>query len=348
MERVVLSAIYTALIITVNASADMEVVHSDYGTVNVAGYCIGRYDHRWGATEPGSFSVRAITAMVYGDIFEYARYYFLADFSKPDVLVDGYGALKVIPYTEIKFGQFLVPFGLETNQSTSKILCIDRSLISTRVAPARPTRDIGAMVEISYCPQDSPFYFRLGTAVINGTGINKRDDNKYKDLAARVSANPLPFGFFGCLTTEGYFYYGKVNIERDDPNVGGRILYGGAIALDKPWFSVQGEYMKGSTDTEPVPGFPYTLDTNGFYLQGSYKQRTPLPWLHTVEPLVRYEIYNPDQHAPNDRQAVVTGGVNVHFAEPHHCKLMVNYSWWNEEGNELNNDLIAAQFSVRF
>lgn len=348
MGKAIFRITATTLFITVFASADMEVVHSDYGTVNVAGYCISRYDNPRSGAEPGSFSIRAITPIVYGDIFEYARYYFLADFSEPDVLIDGYGALKVIPYTEIKFGQFLVPFGLETNQSTSKILCIDRSLISTRVAPAPPARDIGAMVEVGYYSENSPFYFRFGVAVVNGTGVNTRDDNNSKDLAARVSANPFPFGFFGCLTAEGYFYYGKVNVEGDERNVGDRVLYGVAVALDKPWFSVQSEYMKGSTDTEPVPGFPYTLDTDGFYVQGSYKQRTPLRWLHTIEPLARYEIYNPDQHTPGDRQAVITGGVNIHFAEPHHCKLMVNYSWWDEEGTELNNDLIAAQFSVRF
>jgi hypothetical protein len=348
MRKFIPLIIAAVLSAAINASADAEVLHSDYGTVNVAGYCIGRYDHRWGAVEPGSFSVRAITPIVYGDIFKYARYYFLADLSKPDVLVDGYGALKIIPYTEIKFGQFLVPFGLETNQSTSKILCIDRSLISTGVAPARPARDIGAMIEVGYCPEESPFYLRFGTAAVNGTGVNRRDDNKYKDIATRVSLNPLPFGFFDCLITEGYFYYGKVNVGGDPGNAGDRVMYGAAVALNKPRFSVQGEYMKSSTDTEPIPGFPYTLETNGFYAQGSYKQRTPLPWMHTLEPLARYEVYNPDQHMPDDRQAVITGGVNVHFAEPHHCKLMVNYSWWNEEGIELNNNVIAAQFSVRF
>lgn len=330
------------------ASADIEVVHSDYGTVNLAGYCIGRYDYCRDGVEPGSFSIRAVAPMVYGDVFEYGGYFILAYLNKPDVLIDAYGTFKAIPYTEIKVGQFLIPFGLETNQSTSKILCIDRSLISTNIAPAPPARDIGAMVETAYSPDNSPFYLRFGAAVVNGTGVNTRDDNKHKDLAARVSVNPLPFAFFEGFTAEGYFYYGKVNINDDPVNPGDRVLYGGAVALDKPWFSVQGEYLAGSTDTEPIPGFAYKLESDGFYVQGSYKQRTPLLWLHTIEPLARYEVYNPDRHVADDRQAVYTGGVNVHFAEPHRCKLMVNYSWWEEESDKTNNDLIAAQFSVRF
>lgn len=342
MRTKVLLIVAFVLLTAVPVSADIEVVHSDYGTVNVAGYCIGRYDYRWDGAEPGSFSIRAVAPIVYGDVFKYGGYFFLAYLNKPDVLIDAYGTFKAIPHTELKVGQFLVPFGLETNQSTSKILCIDRSLISTRIAPAPPARDIGAMVELAYCSENSPFYLRVGTAVVNGTGINRRDDNKYKDIAARASVNPLPFGFLDGLTTEGYFYYGKVSINDDPANIGDRLLYGGAVALDKPRFSVQGEYLVGSTDTEPVPGFPYEFETDGFYVQGSYKQRTPLPWLHTIEPLARYEIYNPDRHATDDRQNVITGGVNVHFAEPHRCKLMVNYSLWKEEANEVENNLIAS------
>lgn len=348
MRKSTLVIYAVALYAAVPVSADIEVVHSDYGTVNVAGYCIGRYDYSLDDVEPGSFSIRAVAPIVYGDVFKYGGYFILAYLNSPDVLIDAYGTFKAVPYTEFKVGQFLVPFGLETNQSTSKILCIDRSLISTRVAPAPPARDIGVMAEVAYRPKNSPFYLRVGTAVVNGTGVNRRDDNNCKDLAARVSVNPLPLDFLDGLKTEGYFYYGKVSINDDPANIGDRFLYGGAVALDKPRFSVQGEYMLGSTDTEPVPGFPYKLESDGFYVQGSYKQRTPLPWLHTIEPLARYEIYNPDRHAPDDRQTVITGGVNVHFAEPHRCKLMVNYSVWKEEANEVDNDLIAAQFSVRF
>jgi hypothetical protein len=148
MGKAILRITAATLFITVFASADIEVVHSDYGTVNVAGYCISRYDNPRSGAEPGSFSIRAVAPIVYGDVFKYGGYFILAYLNRPDVLIDAYGTFNAIPYTEFKVGQFLVPFGLETNQSTSKILCIDRSLISTRVAPAPPARDIGAMVEV--------------------------------------------------------------------------------------------------------------------------------------------------------------------------------------------------------
>jgi hypothetical protein len=347
-----------ALLAAGAAGADYEVVKSTHGNLIISGYAIGRYTYRFGDVDAGgppttsTFSARSASLIFRGDIFEYAGYFIYVDPACDDVLIDAYGTLNVIPHTGLTVGQFLVPFSRESYTSTSKLLMVDRSMVSANVAPPLG-RDVGAQLEYALRPEGNPRWATVAVAGINGSGPNRPDENTSKDLAVRVAANPLPWEETKGLTVEGYYYLGKPEFyDPDNPlerwGTADGVRYGGCLAFDNKTFSLQTEWLRRHTTYERPYGATYEYAEGGYYVQGSYKIPAPLPWLQIVEPCGRWESYDPDADRAGDATDAVTGGVNLHFDPDHHCKFMANSQHFLEEETAVDNDKVSAQFQVRF
>ncbi|MGD8718831.1 MAG: porin [Candidatus Zixiibacteriota bacterium] len=334
----------------VPALADYEVVTSTHGNLILSGYAIGRYTYVQGDPEvPGNeatstFSLRSASLIFHGDIFKYAGYCILVDGVASPALIDGFGTLNVIPNTEFKMGQFLVPFSRESCTSTSKLLLIDRTAVSTAIAPPLG-RDVGAQFEYSLKPEGKPYWGAFALAGINGAGPNTADDNRAKDVALRVMGNPCPWEDFAPLTLEGYYYFGRPELGMGVDATGRR--YGVAAAFDHERFTVQTEYL-GREVTVDFAGVETSISAGGYYLQASYKHPLPWEWLQIVEPAARFESFDPNDSQPDDGVGAITGGVNLHFDPGHHCKFMANYERVTEEGPDVDNDVISGQFQIRF
>jgi hypothetical protein len=336
------------------AYAEVEVVHSDYGTLNVAGYALGRYTWQDGelpdghSTATSTFTLRSASVIMSGNVFEYAGYMVYFDAALSPALMDAYGTFKAIPQTELRMGQFLVPFGRESCTSTSKILFCDRSMATAAIAPPMG-RDVGAQAEVTLKPEGRNYWGAFALAGVNGTGPNQPDENAPKDLAFRVMGNPLSMDVLKSLTLEAYYYYGKPDVAAMPAGIGTEPRFGVAAAFDHDLFSLQGEYLTrsltlaGNDEREEI-----TLKRGGYYLQGSYKWALGAAWLQTIEPCARWEAYDPDKDADDDASTAVTGGVNFHFDGGHHCKLLLNYESIGEQGDAVDNDKASAQFQVRF
>ncbi len=344
--------ILTLLLSAAGAGADFEVVKSTHGNLIISGYAIGRYTYQQGdeagvgAPTVSTFSLRSASLIFRGDVFKYAGYFIYFDAVYSPALMDAYGTLKVIPHTEIRAGQFLVPFSRESYTSTSKLLLIDRSMVSANVAPPLG-RDIGAQLRFRLRSDDRPDWASLAVAGVNGSGPNRVDENVAKDVAVRVAGNPLPWAATTGLTFEGYYYLGKPYLTPYGTGDGSR--YGGCVAFDHERFTFQGELLyREQTFHEPAGAGTLDLSDGGYYLQGSYKHPLPWPWFQLVEPAARWERYDPARDVPGDAAEAVTGGLNLHFDPGHHCKLMVNYQHFVEETSPLDNDKTSAQFQVRF
>jgi hypothetical protein len=333
------------------ARADYEVVKTTHGNLIICGYAIGRYTYQYGdeagtATPTVStFSLRSASLIFRGDVFKYAGYFIYLDPVYSPALVDAYGTLKVVPHTKFLAGQFLVPFSRESYTSTSKLLLIDRSMVTLNVAPPLG-RDVGAQLEFKLESEDRPEWTSVAVAVVNGSGPNRLDENVAKDVAVRVAGNPLSWSGTKGLRLEGYYYRGKPYSAVFGTGDGDR--YGGCVAFDHERFTFQGELLYRERTFMPAPGGTVDFSDAGYYLQGSYKQPLPWPWLQIVEPAARWERYDPARAAPDDAVDAVTGGVNLHFDPGHHCKFMANYQHFVEEAAPVDNDKISAQFQVRF
>ncbi|UCH78044.1 MAG: hypothetical protein JSU81_10030 [Candidatus Coatesbacteria bacterium] len=346
-----LVVLLTLALTAATARAELEIVRSTHGNLLLSGYAIGRYTYQERSGPPGlsveplsTFTLRSASLIFRGDVFKYAGYFIYLDAASSPALVDAYGTLRVIPHTEFRMGQFLVPFSRESYTSTSQLLLIDRSLVATNVAPPLG-RDVGAQLEVSFRPEEKPYWGALAVAGVNGSGPNVADDNASKDLALRLQGNPLPWRPLAGLTLEAYLYFGKPFTLLYGTGTGRR--YGGAVAFDHDRFSLQGEVLARETTYYSL-GAEIANTAGGFYLQGSYKQPLPWEWLQVLEPALRLESFDPDDAAAGDELGSLTGGLNAHFDRGHHCKLMVNYQKLTEEAREFPNDKISAQFQVRF
>ncbi len=68
------------------------------------------------------------------------------------------------------------------------------------------------------------------------------------------------------------------------------------------------------------------------------------PW--NLQPIVKYESYDPNIDEDDDIEDVITLGINYFFND--WTRLQLNYLYKAEEGNEIANDEILMQLQVKF
>jgi len=66
----------------------------------------------------------------------------------------------------------------------------------------------------------------------------------------------------------------------------------------------------------------------------------------SLQPVVKYESYDPDTDSDNDIESVITFGVNYFFND--WTRLQLNYLYKAEEPTEISNDEILMQLQVKY
>lgn len=98
-------------------------------------------------------------------------------------------------------GQFKLPLSFETDMRPDRLKLFDYSLAAPIIKPAG-TRDIGGLVGWRR------ERIELSLAVVNGSGPNSEDANRWKDICGRIVGRPL-----AGLTVGGAAYYGRTETE---------------------------------------------------------------------------------------------------------------------------------------
>jgi len=191
-------------------------------------------------------------------------------------------------------------------------------------------------------------------AWMNGTGLGQWDNNTSKDLVARVIVSPVKM-----ISLGGSYQYGKqppaseVSEEEDK-----RTRYGGEFEVKYKNFLAQGEYIGGQIESSggTIAHPPdCTHDTtwyttvpegksksNGYWAQAMYMTK----W--NVQPVIKYEFYDPDADTDDNETGVITFGVNYFINE--WSRVQVNYLYKAEygAGKEYSNDELLVQFQALF
>lgn len=271
-------------------------------------------------TQVDTFSVRR-ARLILG--FKPAKRLFFklqADLVKSPILTDALAELHLDDKFNLRVGQFKVPFSLESTTSASELLTINHSQTVELLAPGRDNgaggRDIGVLV-----------FGHLGfvdyaAGLFNGAGINKKDDNGYKDFACRitfVTLKKIALGFS--------LYNGRQTVAGFPTNLV-RNKYGLEAKFDFQPFCLTSELIRARDDQ---------TEKQGWYLQAA------LDLIRGKYQLIlKLDSLNLDLARIDQKSWVYTFGANWHLGPKSKVQANLEYHH-SDSGPDYRNLLIQLQ-----
>lgn len=254
----------------------------------VSGYIQAGYDYLWNedGTTTSTFHLRRARISLQGDIYKGAKgakasYRLQIDLCKELPIMDLWVKYQPINQFGVQFGQFKVPVSIEnTDYNATKLEFINYANTVQRLVRMSSSdlqginssgRDIGAMLYGGFIKKDGYSIINYEVGVFNGSGINTKDKNKSKDIAARLTIQPLQK-----LKIAAYYMGGETDasslIEKyptmvvDNSGVNTKYLgynrYGGGFDFNNKHIFARSEYIGGQTGA---------MRSEGVYAQVGYK-----------------------------------------------------------------------------
>jgi phosphate-selective porin len=156
-------------------------------------------------------------------------------------------------------------------------------------------RDIGVQLEGTYSVAGNAPLLDYSVGLFNGAGINRRDDNRRKDVAVRLVVHPTRQ-----LLLAGDYYDGAAGVDRAS-----RERVGVELAYIEQRYSLRAEYVWGRDAA---------VHRRGGYGLAAYR------FLPQWEGLLRFDRYEPGANARSDTYLL---GVNWYFSR--WAKWQANY-----------------------
>ncbi|MBO7221364.1 MAG: hypothetical protein J6V21_09335 [Alistipes sp.] len=181
------------------------------------------------------------------------------------------------PFKElgVQLGQFMNPFSYEAATTSAKYEFIDFSYVVRNLVKlgsedltgyTSSGRDTGIQLFGGFIHRNGYSIINYNLAILNGNGINLKDDNKSKDIVGRLTIKPIKE-----LNMAIYYQRGEANLSGFDAekyadyNWKGNAEYvkthrwGGGFAYTSDKIFLRGEYIVGLTGN---------LVSEGAFLQG--------------------------------------------------------------------------------
>lgn len=325
----------------------MEMPAKEYPTLKLWGAidAVFSFDRSEGLLSDNSASLKRGYVGLRGSWMENIDYFVIADFgtgvagkSSP-LLLDASVTLKHIPYAKVRIGEFKIPFGLEglENHLTPPLINFTRASVqlmsfvaplgiatTTRLASNSAFRDIGVQL-FDQIGEENDVQVVYALALYNGTGINTIDDNSQKDIVARIEAarRGLRLGLSGLTGKEAVDRLTKRRVGLDATYYIGELHLGGEAIWG------QDNLLAGGLRR-----------AQGWHMRASYLFREHL------QPVLRYEQFDPDTDVPGNTFDAIAIGFNWIFKGL--TRLQANYEIRDDRINNLVGDLVTAQVQIVF
>lgn len=300
------------------------------------GFFQSQYDHVLSEEPSSTFKFKRARIGIKGDIpYDFSYYVvmensaFVSKTGNP-YLLDAFISYKRFKWAKVSVGSFKQPFGLEVNTACHSLHTIERALVSDQIVA--PQRDMGVMI----LGGSKETFVKYSLGLMNGNGLNVKDNNAKKDVIGRVIFHPLDF-----LSIGGNFRYGYPNVDSSD-----RVSVGAELQIETGNFLLQGEYIYDEGDYNRAAGGgcgsePMVLGEkrDGYFVQAMYMTR----WM--VQPVAKFESFDTDKDLDNSIYWM-TFGVNYWFND--WTRVQLNYQYKAENGAEVDNDAIMVQLQVKF
>lgn len=302
--------------------------------LKVSGYIQAGYDYLWNedGTTTSTFHLRRARISLQGDIYKGAKgakasYRLQIDLCKELPIMDLWVKYQPINQFGVQFGQFKVPVSIEnTDYNPTKLEFINYANTVQRLVRMSSSdlqginssgRDIGALLYGGFIKKDGYSIINYEVGVFNGSGINTKDKNKSKDIAARLTIQPLQK-----LKIAAYYMGGETDasslIEKyptmvvDNSGVNTKYLgynrYGGGFDFNNKHIFARSEYIGGQTGA---------MRSEGVYAQVGYK------FLNKCSVGVRFDYFD-ENKADNGNQMNYSVAASYHPWK--HLRLQAEYT----------------------
>ncbi len=292
-------------------------------TVNISGYVQGRFTEAPSTTN--TFEIRRARLIFDGNLTDTVSYQVQLDGVKPQLL-DARVDFKPFRQFGVTIGQFKIPFSTESYLSDNLLPLIERSAVVNGFAPGRDTgnngRDIGLQFFGKLWRGRAVNHIEYFAGVFNGAGINAKDDNHYKDTAARLIVRPVKQ-----LSFAGNYYNGA----------------SGTKELGRERADVEVSFTRGplSASAEYLWGHDGPIHRRGWYAQGVY--RASRQW----EAVFRFDKFDPRQHT-STVTAVNNYVVGANYYLNTYVKLQANYDRQQDLIAQRSANVVLLQTQFQF
>ena len=246
-------------------------------------------------TGVSTFSIRRVRMSITGDLYkgkkgallDYRLYFDFArvkNNSNPNPILDMWVRYRPFKEFGIQFGQYKNPVTFEASISPAKYEFIDYAYAvcnlakmgSDDVAGLNVTaRDMGFQFIGGFIHRDGYSIINYNVGVLNGNGLNLKDNNKSKDVYGVLTIKPT-----AKLALAAYYQWGEANLAEffteekiqneygwyGNPEYVTMHRWGGGFKYDGDGPYARGEYIAGTTGE---------LVSEGAYLAGGYKFTLP-------------------------------------------------------------------------
>ena len=325
--------------------------------IQLSGYLQAGYDYLWNeeGTKTSSLHLRRARMTMKGDIYKgekgaTASYRLQVDLCKSPVILDLWAKYQPVNQFGVQIGQFKVPISIEnTDYAATRLEFISYANTVQRMSRNGGSdmtginssgRDMGLQIAGGFFKQDGFSILNYELGVFNGAGINVTDNNKSKDVAARLTIQPLKL-----FKIAAYYMQGDANITSlilKYPSIGDSWSnhsyvaynrYGGGIDYSNDFLFARTEYIAGKTGD---------YLSSGIYAQIGYKLRDKF----SVG--VRYDYFDENLNAAAPCQTNYT--VALSYYPWQHLRLQAEYTLqtYNAVANMANTNCLYFMATALF
>ena len=316
----------------------------------ISGYV--QLGYEW-TEQSSSFFIKRVRLTLRGDISRTLDYRVQLEFASSPKVVDAYLQYRPFRQLNFKLGQYKIPFTIEnTDYAPLNFELIEYPLALQRLMGFGETiggryiggvmqggetlkdtgRDMGLTLYGTLVECEGRALLSYDVGVLNGAGINLKDNNRSKDVVARLMFRPVRG-----LTLSGSWYggeYGADCLERQRVSAG--------VCYDRGRGVVRGEWIGGRTGYAATEEYAAgTFDSSGWYVLGGVRL-TP-----TLMPVVRYDTLLSDTASGDSRQTNWTAGILWQPVRYLRCQLNYTYEHYAAPGIADRN-VVAVMFSGIF
>ncbi len=293
------------------------------GGIHFSGYGQARWTGSPGTTN--TFEIRRARLIADGKLSDKITYQFQVDGVKPQLL-DARVDFTVARQLRITVGQFKIPFSVESITSDDQLNLVERSTVVNSFAPGRDNGSVGRDLGLQFSGKALRLHHvdrvEYAIGVFNGAGLNTKDDNHYKDTAARLIFHPL-----AAVSVGGDYYRGATTAKE----------------VIKERKDIEASYLRGPFHftAEYIWGRDGLIHRRGWYAETGYQ--VSKHWL----PLFRFDKYDPGQHT-----STLTATDNYTFGTNYflndYVKIGANYGLQRDLVTDRVKSIFLAQTQFSF